>query len=199
VDFLALEVTTLQALVNLNELVGQVFYVDWAWKYTSSPPGTIPDHIFTLKKNINVLERNSARSDIVTRLFLEVNDFSSPFPWQTKTFTYDNLPAQATFGIIEQSMFNSSLVTNTWLTNPSIDGFAAQFLSEHDEPKNFLRLEINDTIDFTTVKPWDLVRIKNIDFTIADALVDKINYTSTSLSIDCEKTIDFGQEVVNQT
>jgi hypothetical protein len=28
VDFLALEVTTLQALVNLNELVGQVFYVD---------------------------------------------------------------------------------------------------------------------------------------------------------------------------
>jgi hypothetical protein len=78
-----------------------------------------------------------------------------------------------------------------------VQQFADDYLDEHAEPKNFLRLVVNDTYDILSVRPGDLARIKNIDFTIADAVINKINYSSNTLSIDCEKTIDFGREVVD--
>jgi restriction endonuclease len=92
---------------------------------------------------------------------------------------------------------NVSLVTYTGLQTPGIDDFANTYLDEHSKPKNFLRLELNNTADFLTIKPGDLVRIKNIEFQIEDAIINKINYSSTKMTIDCEKTLDFGQEVVN--
>jgi len=199
VDFRVDDTPILEALKQVNEIVWYIFYIDGDGVFTTQPKWTIPDHKFTVKYDINVIESNIDRSDIVTRLYLSVLNFSVPFPNQRITFIYDNLPAQAQYWIIEEFVTNVSLATYTGLQTPWIDAFANTYLQERSQPKNFIRLELNDKADFLTIKPWDLIRIQNLDFTLQDAIINRINYSSTAMQVDCEKTLDFGQEVVNST
>lgn len=218
IDFRVDDTTIISAMQQLHEVINWIFYVDWDGKFSTQPRWTTPDHIFTLKYGLNILEKNEDRSDIVTRVYFTVTNFINAFwiddpwtPWDpldppttkpiivesTITYTFDNLVAQATYWIIEKIVKRLDLYVEDGVLSPGIEDAANSYLEEHSKPKNFLRLALNNKVDYLKVKPWDLIRVKNIDFTIADALVNKINYSSTGLSVDCEKTIDFASEVVN--
>lgn len=209
IDFRLDDATTLDVIKAIHNVTWWIFYVDWDGVFTTQPKGTIPDHKFTLKKDLNVVEKNSNRSDIVTRVYYQVTNVVAgfAFDWNGNvvpitreipiTYIYDNLAAQAIFGIIERRVIRDDLYVEEWVVTPAVDNAANTYLEENSKPKNFLRLEINDKADFLTIKPWDLVRIQNLDFTLEDAIINKINYSSTVMAIDCEKTLDFWQEVVN--
>lgn len=200
----------LEALQQIHEITGRIFYIDWSGTFFTQPRWTIPDHIFTLKKTLNILEQNKDKENVVNRVGIKVTnavvtwviDQDNPPNLIQETrffpayFTFDNLPNQAVNGVLE-GFVDSQLQISEWVLSQAVIDFANEYLDEHAEPKNFLRLEVNDNYDILSIKPGDLVRIKNIDFTIPDAVIEKISYSSTGLAIDCEKTLDFWREVVN--
>jgi hypothetical protein len=62
------------------------------------------------------------------------------------------------------------------------------FIAENAYPKQRLKLELNVKSDFNAIVPGNLIRVKNINATIADARVVRTVFSSNKFTIECEKT-----------
>ena len=175
----------------IREVLSQTdwfFYIGPDWVFNTGPVSNTPDNILVMKKQILTLSFKEQRNDITNRLW------GTYFDWlASPIILYEDLPSQAQYWIIE-SYADKREVFNT---QDDLDNFANAFLEENKNPKQQLSFVLSPEADFNEVKPGNIVRIKNVDFTLTDAKVVRVRFGSSKTTVDCEKSITIGDAIVN--
>ncbi len=141
-----------------------------------------------MKKDILTLQRDNQRNDITNRLFANRQGITG-----NDVTVYEDIPSQSQYGIVEEWIDKFAEINN----QDDLDSFGNTYIEQNKNPKQQLSFVLSPDVDFNQVKPGNIVRIKNVDFTLTDAKVVRVRFGSSKTTVDCEKSINIGDAIVN--
>ena len=144
---------------------------------------TEADSEFRLNRNVRTISKSESDSEMCTQLILSVNvtqtitqDYTVPGSGQTPSRTettgdvtetetvirtYDNLEAQAIYGIIQLTADIDTHDNISGGSFPEADAWAARFLAQHSVPTHQIQIE-GDELFRLTNDTWDETRLAHI-------------------------------------
>ena len=153
----------------------------WTIHFLEKP--TEADSEFRLNRNVRTISKSESDSEMCTQLILSVNvtqtitqDYTVPGSGQTPSRTettgdvtetetvirtYDNLEAQAIYGIIQLTADIDTHDNISGGSFPEADAWAARFLAQHSVPTHQIQIE-GDELFRLTGDTWDETRLAHI-------------------------------------
>lgn len=171
--------TCLQAIENLAESAGFYFLVKEDWNVIFQVRQVTITHRFTAWEDLQELVADEDTRDLQNTIFV---DFSS---WQG---TDEDTTSITTWGKREL-LENRSDITN----QTTADNTASNILSDKKNPKQKVSLKINKNFILENIKPWDNIRVNNIDYTISNVQIQKITYTPELVTMQLEEFDSLGK------
>jgi len=178
----------LDAIRDVISLIDWQFYIWPDGVLNAWPVSTTPDNILVMKKDILTLQRDNQRNDITNRLFANRQGITG-----NDVTVYEDIPSQSQYGIVEEWIDKFAEINN----QDDLDSFGNTYIEQNKNPKQQLSFVLSPDVDFNQVKPGNIVRIKNVDFTLTDAKVVRVRFGSSKTTVDCEKSINIGDAIVN--
>ena len=153
------------------------------WTINLLEKPTEADSEFRLNRNVRTISKSESDSEMCTQLILSVNvtqtitqDYTVPGSGQTPSRTettgdvtetetvirtYDNLEAQAIYGIIQLTADIDTHDNISGGSFPEADAWAARFLAQHSVPTHQIQIE-GDELFRLTGDTWDETRLAHI-------------------------------------
>lgn len=153
------------------------------WTINFLEKTTEADSEFRLNRNVRTISKSESDSEMCTQLILSVNvtqtitqDYTVPGSGQTPSRTettgdvtetetvirtYDNLEAQAIYGIIQLTADIDTHDNISGGSFPEADAWAARFLAQHSVPTHQIQIE-GDELFRLTGDTWDETRLAHI-------------------------------------
>ena len=153
--------------------------VDWEWNLDLFLPSTRTKHIVHMSQEVLSITIDNTVEEVV-------NDYRLARSWWTIATYTDN-----------------TSITTYWRkmkyeSNPNLNSATTQnqywnaYIAENKDPKQSIKIVLNDEYPFEDIKPWDLVTVLNTDLTTLQSLViNRIDYKTDQavLTIDYHDTL----------
>ena len=166
--------TCFEAINKVVELTDSFWYI---WADGTFYFNTTPTNIFlTAQKDVQNLDINEDSSEIINSVIVNYN-------WCTYTDT--DATSITDNGLFEKQYTKSDL----WLTEAT--DFATEILADN-QTKLSVSLEVNNNYIHENLKPWDLVKIRNINYNIVSQ-IEKIDYNINNSTIYLDKFDSIGK------
>lgn len=117
-----------------------------------------------------------------------VNTYTLTYTGGATTAT--DAASQAAYGIREYKETKTEITNGTTATNT-----ANAYIAANKEPTRRITLTINSQYDFESIKPGDLVTVRNFDYPISTLQISKIEYNPDNMKIELEDILSFAKEV----
>ncbi len=62
-----------------------------------------------------------------------------------------------------------------------------KYIAEYKDWKEKTQIVINSKYDIESIKPWDTIQVKNIDYSIINLQIVKMSYTGDQITLDLEE------------
>lgn len=167
------------AIDKVVKLTGSFWYIkeDWTCVFNQTP--TI--HKLTAKKEIQTIEINEDWNAIINKVIVNYNWGTYPAQDNTSITNY---------GLIE-AVYDKPELNLAWATS-----FASEELLKN-QLKQKSTLQINNKYIIENVKPWDILRVKNLNYYL-QTTIERLNYTPDILTIDLDKYNSIGKILINK-
>ena len=175
--------TCYEAITKIVEATDFWWYIDQDWQvYFKEKPSSATYNI-TNKKDVESIDVQEDMESLVNKLFLERSGGTIK--------TYEDSTSQTTYWIKELFLSQTDLQDEA-----SQDIFWADYISENKNTKKNTSIILNSKYNLEQLKPWDTLKLLNIDYTLDNVQVLQTNYTPDNMSLEIEKLVTFGKEVV---
>lgn len=169
----------LESIENLAESAGFYFLVKEDWNVIFQVKKLTVTHKFTAWEDLQELVIDEDTRDLQNKIFL---DFST---WQASD---EDVTSQNTFW--KRELLESRTDINLQAT---ADITATNILADKKDPKQKVSLKINQKFILENIKPWDNIRVNNLDYSINNIQIQKIIYTPELVTIQLEEFDSLGK------
>lgn len=138
-------------------------------------------HFVTVGRDVEEIRIEEDSEDIVNRYILT---------WQSGTVTAENATSQLDYGIRELRETNTSIV-DVWSAN----SFASTYILDNKDLKRRIRVVINSEYNIETIRPWDLLTVRNFEYAITSLKIQKIEYNCDRITLELEQITSFAEEI----
>lgn len=139
-------------------------------------------HYLTLGDNVELVEVLEDSERVVNKYILEYAGGA--------TVVVEDLTSQATYGIREKKEQNTSI-----LDAPTATATANTFINENKDEKRRTRIVVNSKYNLESIKPGDLVTVRNLDYDIEVLQIIKIDYNPEQATLEVDEYSSFSKEV----
>lgn len=175
-------VSYLKAIEEVAETAGLFFFIDLDWKVYLDEKANFSSHTLTVKNDVDEIKIDEDSKELINSLTLKYN-------WWTKT--YSDSTSQTTYWKREKYLDKSSELSNV----TTADEFWANYIAQHKDDTKKVSLIVNNEYNFFDIKGGDLIKVRNIDYTINNLQVAKITYWLEKATIELEKSYSFAKEI----
>lgn len=119
-----------------------------------------------------------------------VNSYTLDYTGGTTTAT--DATSQGLYGIRELKE-NKTEITNSTTAAQAANGY----IEKNKNPVRRISLTVNSEYDFESIKPGDLVTVRNLEYDISSLQISKIEYNPDIMRIELEDFKSFSNEVFN--
>lgn len=163
------------------------FYVDKDWNVIyKTNTFAVLDHNFTIWKDVDVLKISETVETVVNKLILEYGT------WPTTSWPYESAPSQATYWKREWFETVSQI-----LDVASANNYGNKKIAQTKDMKREVVLTINNAYDLESIKPWQFVKVSNIDYTIYWLQIQKITYNKDKVVIYLDQYKTFADTILS--
>jgi len=141
-------------------------------------------HKLTNKKDVELLTLENTLESITNKLFLTRDGGTIKI--------YEDIVSQGLYGIKEKTMTKSDLNDES-----AQDIFGNNYILENKNPKDETKIVVNSEYNLEIIKPWNTVKVLNIDYLIENLQVLGVSYHPDKITLTIEKLVSFGKEVVS--
>jgi len=107
------------------------------------------------------------------------------------TVTSTDGTSQSAYGIRELRETKTEITNGTTATNTAV-----AYVAQNKNPTRRITLTINSQYDFESIRPGDLVTVRNFDYSISSLQISKIEYNPGNMKIELEDILSFANEVL---
>ena len=104
--------------------------------------------------------------------------------------TAEDLTSQATYWIRERKDTKTE-ITNATTANAT----ASAYIEANKDQKRRIRISINTNYDIESIRPGDLITVRNISYNISGLQINKIEYNPDNITVELDDVLSFGKEV----
>lgn len=97
------------------------------------------------------------------------------------TVTANDVTSQTAYGIRELKEDRTDITDVTTANNT-----ASAYIAQNKDPKRKISLTINNNYDIETIKPGDLLTVRNVDLDISTLQISKIEYNPDNIKVSLE-------------
>lgn len=163
---------------DLNKLSQTYYWYLNNYTLNFKPKPWTATHTFTLQKDLVELTLEEDTSELVNKLYLTYN-------WWTNT--YSDATSITTYWLRESYITDTSIANNA-----SANEYWNKYITDNKNPKQKIKLTINNLADINNINPWDTCKIRNSKKVFNDnLLISKIQYNQYSITLDLESFDNF--------
>jgi len=170
------------AIKKIKDVTDFYFYIDQNWEVYFKLKPTIATHSLTNQKDVENINMKEDIEDLVNMVFVERRGGTIK--------AYNDATSQTTYWIKEKYISKTEL----W-NEASQDIFWNNYISENKDPKKETKIVVNNLYNIDSIKPWDTIKVRNINYTIDNIQVLNVQYTPDKAVLSLEKYISFWQQV----
>lgn len=111
--------------------------------------------------------------------------------WSGGVATANDATSQSANGIREAYEDKASEITDVTTANTR----ASSQLAKNKDVRRKVTVQVNDNYDIETMKPGDLVTVRNSDYTITALQINKIEYNTDYIKVELEDINSFTSEL----
>jgi len=171
--------TCLEAIENLAESSGFYFLIKEDWNVIFQVKQATVTHKFKAWKELQQLIITEDTANLQNNIFV---DFST---WQG---TDSDATSATTWG--KRELLEDRNDINLQAT---ADTTASNILADKKNPKQKVSIQINKKFILEDIKPWDNIKVLNIDYVIDNVQIQKITYTPELVTIQLEEFDSLGK------
>lgn len=75
------------------------------------------------------------------------------------------------------------------------NNFGASYISKKKDAKRKIRIVVNTEYNIETIRPGDLVTVRNFQYEISSLQIQKIEYNSDRITLELEQITSLAQEI----
>lgn len=157
-----------EAIKKIVELTNYVFRIDGDGTVYFTPTTTtyVADHLLTMGKHIERIEIDEESDELYNDYILEYTG------WSTQTGS--DATSITAYGTLTEYI-NDASVQNSATATERIDWE----LSKYKNPRLNTKIIVNDNYSIETLKVWDLISIQNMEYSLTDKVIQKVQYNTT--------------------
>lgn len=171
------------AINNIVDSTNFYFIIKEDWTVVFKAKDINNTHSFIVWKNVNEINIVEDISNIKNKVILSYNW------WYT---TSEDVASQNNYWLFEiletRSDINDLSTANETANN---------IISEFKDPKNKITININNKYPIENIKPWDTVRVNNIEYSIDWIQIQRITYNSEEIVLELDE-YDSIWEILNK-
>lgn len=160
--------TCLEAMDKLSEASGFGYFIQADWTVVFKQAGITIDHAFTQDRDIQSITIEEDSFDLVNKYYLGYDGWVSIQSDATSITNY---------WLKEKYESDTSIKDLT-----TADTRATEYISKNKNPKQTVTLELNSSVILENIAPLDIIKVRNLNYTITNASIEKIQYkTDTAI------------------
>lgn len=74
---------------------------------------------------------------------------------------------------------------------------AAAFISQNKDPSKITNVTINSRYDIESIRPGDLLTVRNFDYSISSLQIVRVEYNPDQIKVELESIVSFAKEVLS--
>lgn len=174
----------IDAIKKIREVTDFWWYI-WAdWQVYFKEKSATITHYFKVEKDVEEIVLEEDGEKIVNRHILK---------WKSGTLAATNdVTSQNTYWLRELKEDKTN-IADSW----SATEYTTNYIAEFKDLLQKTRITINNNYNIESIKPWDVIKIQNLDYTITNLQIKKINYSKNSLKIELEDYNNLWKEIFN--
>lgn len=138
-------------------------------------------HFLTVWRDIESINIEENAEDVVNKYILT---------WASGTYTAQDMTSQTEYGIRELRESKTDI-----LDIGSATAYANAYIDNNSGSKRKIRIIVNSEYNIETIRPWDLVTVRNFDYDITSLKIQKIEYNSEKITLELEQITSLAQEI----
>lgn len=160
------------AINQLNEATGFYWFIDADWTVTFKQNPVTSTHKFTAWDDLQEIVIREDTFDLRNKIILD-------FDWWISID--EDTTSQTSFWLREEQQDKNEIKDQS-----SADTSAATFIAENKDPKIRTPVTINNGFARENLKPWDTIKVLNLDFIITNKQIKKINYSRDTSKLEVD-------------
>lgn len=152
------------------------------------PKQTDISHYFTYEKDIDSLTIPEDYEQVVNAVRIQYWYIGWPHYWITERATDDESIAK--FWRKEQTIVNQNIYGET-----SANQYRDEYLVKYSKWKQNITVAVNNKYQIETIKPWDTIKIRNLDLNISWLQVSSVKYQYKQATLQLEYISSLAQEI----
>lgn len=152
------------------------------------PKQTDISHYFTYEKDIDSLTIPEDYEQVVNAVRIQYWYIGWPHSWITDRATDDESIAK--FGRKEQTIVNQNIYGET-----SANQYRDEYLAKYSKWKQNITVAVNNKYQIEMIKPWDIIKIRNLDLNISWLQVSSVKYQYKQATLQLEYISSLAQEI----
>lgn len=171
------------AIKNLKNATNYRWFLGANWDMFFKQVPSSPTHTFTLEKDLDeiILEENWEK--IINKHILN---------WKSWTATNSDPTSQTTYWLRELFENKTDIAD---LSSANI--YWTNYIANNKDYKKKTSVIINNSYNIESIKPWDTIKILNIDYTIDNLQINKISYSSDKIRLELDQIDSVWNEIFN--
>jgi hypothetical protein len=163
------------------------------WWWSVGPTGTLHFHPKTgaATQTLHKLDMGSDIESMTVEENLERLVNSYILDYTGGTVTAQNAASIASYGIRELRESKTE-ITNSATANAA----AAAYISKNSTPKRRIEMRVSSRYDIESIRPGDLVTVRNFDYPISALQIAKTEYNPDGIKLELEDILSFAKEVL---
>jgi hypothetical protein len=174
----------LDSLKKTTDLTDYWWTVDGTGKFHFKPKSAGNTHYLTFWKDIDSLEIEENAEKVVNEYFLD---------WASWTVSASDSTSQTANG--KRQLKESETTVGASGTASSA---ATKYIAQNKDPKKRIVLTVNTKYDFESMKPGDLVTVRNLEYPIQGLQILRMDYSPNSAKLELDDVRSLPQEIFSQ-
>jgi len=169
----------LECLNTIAEATWFYFYINADWTIDFKPKDTEPTHKLTLWKDVDNLELFNDTEELVNKLTLE---------WDGWTTIYEDTTSQWIYWVREKFISKTDLQDQV-----SADEYWNNYITNNKNPKSSTKIKININFNWI-IRVWQNISVLNTKLDIKNKQIVRASYSRDYINIELEKYETFWKQ-----
>lgn len=174
----------LDAIKRVAEGASYLFYIgaDGVLQYHPKTWGVWEvTHFLTIGKDIEEIRIDENSEEVINKYLLT---------WNSGTITAQDATSQSNYGIHELRESNTSI-----LDVGSANAYGASYIANNKDMKRRIKIVVNSEYNIETIRPGDLVTVRNFEYDITSLKIQKIEYNGSRINLELEEITSLAREI----